>query len=179
MSKLANVYAGALFELANETATQQEILNQSVTLREVFLQNPQFIKILSAPMVEKQEKETLLNSTLGKDINKNLLNCLKVMVQRNAALEIVLMLEEFEALYNQQNNIEKVVAITAVALSQEMHNQLTEKLQKVTGKTILLENRVDESCIGGVVLEMSDYQIDDTIAQKLALLKEQLKNINH
>ena len=81
-------------------------------------------------------------------------------------------------LYNDYNNIEKATAITAVPMSEELKNRLAEKLQAVTGKKIILTNKVDESCIGGVVLEMNDVQYNDSIAEKLNSLKQQLKSIN-
>ena len=60
----------------------------------------------------------------------------------------------------------------------EIKAKLTEKLEKTTGKKILLTNRVDPDCLGGVILQFSDMQINDSIAQKLETLKNQLKNIN-
>ena len=58
-----------------------------------------------------------------------------------------------------------------------MKNKLCEKLAKVTGKKIILTNKVDPSVLGGVVLEFSDKQYNDSIANKLNELKVRLKRI--
>ena len=58
-----------------------------------------------------------------------------------------------------------------------MKNKLCEKLAKVTGEKIILTNKVDPSVIGGVVLEFSDKQYNDSIANKLNELKVRLKKI--
>ena len=103
---------------------------------------------------------------------------MKVMIQRKDAAVLVESFEQYEKLYNKHFNIEKAVAVTAVPMSRELQARLTEKLEKVTGKTIVLTNKVDENCLGGVILQFSDMQINDSIAQKLETLKNQLKNIN-
>lgn len=177
MSKLANVYAGALFEIAQESSETEEILQQSAQLLTIFNENPQFEKLLSAPIVEKEEKLALLDKVFAGRVNTHLLNYMKVMTQRKCALELSQSFLEYEKLYNQYNNIEKVTAITAVPLSEDMSSKLETKLKHITGKTILLKNKVDENCIGGVILELNDEQIDDSIQQKLNTLKLQLRSI--
>ena len=99
---------------------------------------------------------------------------LPILVERKNALALADSFKEYVKMYNQHNNIETVIATTAIPLSQDMSAKLKEKLEKITGKTILLENVVDTNCIGGVVLTLSDTQIDDSIQQKLTTLKKQL-----
>jgi F0F1-type ATP synthase delta subunit len=50
-----------------------------------------------------------------------------------------------------------------------------DKLQSLTGKKILLTNKVDPACLGGAVLLMEDMQFNDSISNKLETLKNQLK----
>ena len=46
----------------------------------------------------------------------------------------------------------------------------------MTGKKILLTNKVDEKCLGGVILEFSTMQLDDSIASKLEELRDRLRH---
>ena len=178
MSNLSSAYADALFEIALEENIPQEILQQTELIVQVIKENPDFTRVLAAPMVTKEEKTDFVDKVFGGNINKNLLNFIKVMIQRKDAAVLVESFEQYEKMYNKHFNIEKAVAVTAVPMSRELQAKLTEKLEKTTGKTIILTNRVDESCLGGVILQFSDTQINDSIAQKLETLKNQLKNIN-
>ncbi len=178
MSNLSNSYSDALFELAMEENIGQEILRQSAVLLDVMDENPGFEKLLRAPTVTKEEKENLVHNIFADKINRNLLNYLKVMIIRGDSRQLRESLVNYEKLYNRHFGIEKAVAVTAVPMSQALQDKLKEKLEKITGKKILLINTVDENCLGGVVLQLESMQIDDSIAQKLTALKNQLKNIN-
>ena len=178
MSNLSSSYASALFELSLEENILDSVMQQSAMLAQIVNSNEDFYKLLNAPTVTKEEKIALMDKVFGRQIDKRLLNFVKVMISRKEALRLKDSLKEFEDLYNTHNNIEKATAITAVPMSEELKNRLAEKLQAVTGKKIILTNKVDESCIGGVVLEMNDVQYNDSIAEKLNSLKQQLKSIN-
>ena len=71
---------------------------------------------------------------------------------------------------------EKAVAVTAVPMTEQAIARLTEKLEKMTGKKIILTNKVDEKCLGGVILEFSTMQLDDSIASKLEELRDRLRH---
>ncbi len=178
MSNLSNSYSDALFEIAMEENIEREILQQSAVLLAAMDENPGFEKLLRAPTVTKDEKEKLVDGIFADKLNRNLLNYLKVMIARGDSLRLRESLVNYEKLYNGHFGIEKAVAVTAVPMSPALQDKLREKLEKITGKKILLTNTVDESCIGGVILQLESMQIDDSIAQKLNTLKNQLKKIN-
>ena len=175
MSNISKAYADALFELSIEENILEEIMQQTQSLAEILSQNSDFVKLLGAPTVTKEEKITIADNVFSGKINKNLLNFIKVMIQRKDTAEIKASFADFEKLYNQHNNIEKAVAITAVAMSDELKAKLVDKLQSITGKKIVLTNKVDPACLGGVILQMEDMQFNDSISNKLETLKNQLK----
>ena len=175
MSNISKAYADALFELSIEENILEEIMQQTQSLAEILSQNSDFVKLLGAPTVTKEEKITIADNVFSGKINKNLLNFIKVMIQRKDIAEIKASFADFEKLYNQHNNIEKAVAITAVAMSDELKAKLVDKLQSITGKKIVLTNKVDPACLGGVILQMEDMQFNDSISNKLETLKNQLK----
>ncbi len=177
MSNLAATYADALFEIAKEENILDEIMSQGREVSALLAATPDMMKILNTPTVSKDEKVSLIDKVFSGNVNVNLLNFMKVMAERKNTGELVESFAEFEKLYNKFNNIEKAVAITAVPLSEELSGKLTAKLEQVTGKKIILTNKVDPSCLGGIILEFSDKQYNDSIANKLANLRSQLKNI--
>lgn len=177
MNKLANVYANALFEISLEEKLDKEILTETQVLKTVLQQNPQLVSVLCAPMISKEEKTEVINNSFKDNVNTYLLNFIKIMVDRKAANLLPESFDAFETIYNKHYNIEKVTATTAVAMSSELCKKLTDKLTKTLGKTILLENKVDKDCIGGVLLKFSDEQVDDSIAQKLKAFKIELAKI--
>lgn len=175
MSNISKAYADALFELSIEENILDEIMEEIGGLSQIFSQNADFVKLLNAPTVTKEEKCQITDNVFSGKINKNLLNFIKVMIGRKDTAEIKASFTDFEKLYNRHNNIEKAVATTAVPMSEELKEKLVEKLKSLTGKNILLTNRVDPACLGGVILQMEDIQFNDSISAKLETLKNQLK----
>ena len=175
MSNISKAYADALFELSIEENILDEIKDQTALLSQVLDDNADFVKLLNAPTVTKEEKINLTDGVFSTKINKHLLNFIKVMIQRKDTAEMKNSFTDFEKLYNKHNNIEKAVAITAVAMSEELKTKLVDKLQASTGKNIVLTNKVDPACLGGVILQLEDKQFNDSISGKLETLKNQLK----
>ncbi len=175
MSNISKAYADALFELSIEENILDEIKQQTELLGEVMAQNADFVKLLNAPTVTKEEKTALADNIFSGKINKNLLNFIKVMIQRKDTAEMKASFTDFEKMYNKHNNIEKAVATTAVPMSDELKAKLVDKLQALTGKNIQLTNNVDPDCLGGVILQFNDMQFNDSISAKLDTLKNQLK----
>lgn len=178
MSNLSSAYADALFEIATEENKLDDILSQSVSIMEILNENHDFLKLLNTPTVTKEEKADFVDKVFKDKIDICLLNYIKVMIQRKDTQRLIDSFKTFEKMYNKHNNIEKAVATTAIPMSDELKDKLVAKLEKITGKKIILTNKVDESCIGGVILEFSDTQYNDSISQKLDTLKKQLKHIN-
>ncbi len=175
MSNLSSAYADALFEIATEENKLDDILSQSFSIMEILNENHDFLKLLNTPTVTKEEKTDFVDKVFKDKIDISLLNYIKVMIQRKDTQRLTDSFKAFEKMYNKHNNIEKAVATTAIPMNDELKNKLVEKLEKITGKKIILTNKVEESCIGGVILEFSDTQYNDSILQKLNTLKKQLK----
>ena len=55
MTEFASAYGSALYDLAAETNTLDEILAELKVLTAVFKENADFVKILDAPMISKKE----------------------------------------------------------------------------------------------------------------------------
>ena len=82
----------------------------------------------------------------------------------------------YREVYNRDHGILEVCAVTAVPLTAQQTEKLTQKLIRVTGKTIDLQNRVDPSCLGGIRLDYDGKRLDDTIANRLASIGALLKS---
>ena len=177
MTEFASAYGSALYDIAAETNTLDEILEQTKVIVSVFKENPDFVKILDAPMISKKEKLNVVDETFKGKVNVYLLNFMKILVERGGFIEFENCAAVYEKQYNKNKNIEKVVAVTAIPLSESLSEKLTKKLEAVTGKTIVLENQVDPGCMGGVVLRLENSQIDGSVKTRLEAKKSQMFSI--
>jgi F-type H+-transporting ATPase subunit delta len=63
---------------------------------------------------------------------------------------------------------------TAVALTQEQEQRLTETLARIYGRTVGLQVTVDPSVLGGLIVQVGDEVIDGSIAHRLEVAGRRL-----
>jgi F-type H+-transporting ATPase subunit delta len=63
---------------------------------------------------------------------------------------------------------------TAKPLADELVDKLVKKLEEKTGGKIVLKERVDESCIGGIIIENDSMRIDSSVKTELSNMKKAL-----
>ncbi len=176
MTQIASVYGEALYSLAKEENLSQVILEEMQVLSQAFSQEPVFLRLLSAPNLSKQERCAILDDSFRGKVQPYLLNFLKILTEKGYVRHFFGCCDAYRELYNLDNNILPVQAVTAVPLTNAQTQKLTEKLGKLTGKTVQLQNRVDPRCLGGVRLDYDGKRVDGTVANQLDALRSLLKN---
>ncbi len=63
---------------------------------------------------------------------------------------------------------------TATKLDKSTQSQVQQALERMTGKKIMLETRVQPNILGGVVARVGDQVIDGSVERRLKLLQQQL-----
>ena len=65
--------------------------------------------------------------------------------------------------------------VTAVALSDSRKVELKERLEKQTGKKLVLDYATNAEILGGLVLQIGDSVLDASLRAQLNILKETIK----
>ena len=168
-------YAEALYSLANEENCVEEIYEQIGGVKFAFSDNPQFAKILDRPCFASDERDALIDRCF-KDVNINLLNCIKVMSKRRVSVDFVQMADEFMKLYRKEYGIELVSVITAVPLSDDMREKLKLRLEEKLSKKVILSATVDPSIMGGIIVRTENSQMDSSVKTRLDDVEKQIKS---
>ena len=176
MTQVGNVYGEALYDLARSENLDSQILAEITALKEGFSQEPDFLRLMAAPNVPKEERCQILDSSFRGQVHPYLLNFLKILTEKNYIRYFSDCCDAFAQRYRQDNGIVRVTAVTAVELSAEQTQKLTEKLSRITGKKIELCNRIDPTCLGGVRLDYDGQRLDDTVSHRLDAIRDLLKN---
>ncbi len=171
---IAQRYAVSLFEVAKEEHIQDEILENIKFLQGIFKENYDFFRLMNIPTVPKEEKISLIDNVFNGNINIYVLNFLKILAEKGRINYFFEIASFFKKLYNKENNIKEVVAVTAVPLNENLKSKLINKLQEITGKRIIMQNETDASILGGVILKMEDDQFDGSVKGRLDNLKSVL-----
>ena len=176
MSEVASAYGEALYSLAREEGLSAQILQELTALDSSFRQEPGFLRLLRSPNLSKQERCNILDDCFRGKINPYVLNFLKILTEKGYSGHFSACCVAYKKLYNQDNGILPVTAVSAVPLTENQQRKLTDKLSRLTGKTIELVCRVDPSVLGGMRLDYDGKQLDDTVAHRLDSVRGLLHN---
>ena len=176
MTQIANVYAQALYTLAKDEGAENTVLEQLKALDESFSQEPQFLRLMAAPNLSKEERCEILDKSFRDKVHPYALNFMKLLTRKGYMRYFGDCCKAYRELYYEDNGILEVSAVTAVALTQEQSAKLKDKLAAITGKTIELNSRTDPSCLGGVRLDFDGKRLDGTVKNRLDSIAALLKN---
>ena len=176
MTGPGSVYGQALYDLAAEENLTAPILEQMRALADSFRAEPDFIRLLSSPTLSKEERCGILDDSFRGHIHIYLLNLLKLLTERGYMRAFNECFRTFTENYYADNNMLEVTAVTAVPLTEKQRLALMDKLTAITGKTILLQSRVDTACLGGMRLDYDGQRLDDTVSHRLDSIRDLLKN---
>ena len=176
MTQAANTYGQALYDLAKEEGLGKSILEELAVLKDVFTQNPQYCKLLSAPDIPKQERCGVLDEAFRGRTHPYVLNFLKILTEKGYIRQFPDCCDAYRSFYNEDNGILVVKAVSAIALSEAQVQKLTAKLEATTGKKIDLQCSVDAAVLGGLRLSYDGKQVDGTVSSRMDAISKLLKN---
>ena len=176
MTGVGSVYGEALYDLARSEALEDQILSQITVLDESFRQEPQFLRLLAAPSLSKEERCAVLDRSFREKVHPYVLNFLKILTEKGYIRQFPGCCEAYRSFYNEANGILVVKAVSAVALSAAQTEKLTAKLEATTGKQIDLQCTVDPAVLGGLRLSYSGMLMDGTVKNRLDAISKLLKN---
>ncbi|WP_434798035.1 F0F1 ATP synthase subunit delta [Terrisporobacter vanillatitrophus] len=174
---IANRYAEALFQLSEDENITKEIYNELHNVIDTVKNNKDLDNVLKSPLVAKVEKVQLIETLFNNKINNNLKNFLKLLVEKGRISSLKSIELTFKQLLNDKNNIIEGTVISAIALTDKKVKELEEKLSKKYNKNVTLENKVDQSILGGVLVRLGNTQIDGSVKTRLDNIKDQLSQV--
>ena len=176
MTQVGNVYAQGLYALAKDELLTKQILEQIQVLESSFLQEPDFLQLLSSPNLPKEERCNIIDKSFRGKVHPYVLNFLKILTEKGYIRCFSDCVASFKMQYNEDNGILPVDVLSAVELTAEQKARLVEKLSKLTGKEIELTNKLDPNCLGGIRLDYDGKRIDGTVRNRLDEIRNLLKN---
>ena len=144
---------------------------------ELIKNNKELDNVLKSPLVAKNEKTQLIEALFNNKINNDLKNFLKILVEKGRISSLKSIELTFKELLNDKHNIIEGTVISAIALTEKQVKELEEKLSKKYNKNVTLENEVDQSILGGVLVRLGNTQIDGSVKTRLNNIKDQLTQV--
>jgi len=168
-------YARALAEVAGESGTTEEVRADLEAFREAFQLHRELRDVLFNPTIPLVVKRDIV-AALARRMNWNssLVNFLFVVLEHSRLHLLDEFAEAYQEVLDERAGIARVKVKSSHALGQEEKKRLQKAMAALAGKDVKLTYTVDDTLLGGVVLQVGSTVYDGTIRSRLEELGRQL-----
>ena len=177
MTKTAELYGGSLYDLAVEENAAAAMMEELDGIRKIFRENPDYIRLLSEPSIPRAERISLIDQAFDGQVHPYVNNFMKVLCREGLIRELTGCIAQFRSRFYKDQNIAEAVVTSAVPLNEKQISALQAKLEKMSGKTILLQQKVDAKVIGGLKVEVDGMQLDGTLENRISTVRRKVTEI--
>jgi F-type H+-transporting ATPase subunit delta len=170
--RVAYRYAKSLMALAIE----QKMLDQSYADMQLIAQtcnnSRDFVVFLRSPVVKADKKINVINTVFGGRLGTLSSGFIRIITAHRREKYLAEIANSFVDQYREYNKIAKAEIVTAVPLDDALRNRIREIVKKTEGREVVIEEKVDPSIIGGIIVRVGDRRYDGSIMRKLRLLRK-------
>jgi F-type H+-transporting ATPase subunit delta len=175
--RLATRYAKSLLDLAIERGELEQVYADMLVLQQICKGNPDFVNLLKSPIVKADLKKKIIEAVTTGRISALTASFNALLTTKGRESNLPEIVGSFISQYKVYRKIHIVKLVTAVPISDGVRKTIVEQVKRASGfETIELQEKVDESLIGGFVLQMEDQLVDASIAYDLKNIARQFEN---
>ncbi|MBU6382074.1 MAG: F0F1 ATP synthase subunit delta [Betaproteobacteria bacterium] len=172
-STIARPYAEAAFQQAKQ-ASDLAGWSRMIARLAAGLQDPATSRILANPAFASEKLVQVLAEVCGA-YSAEQKNFLQLLVSNERLAVAAPLADAFEALRNAHEQVVDAHIVSAFPLDALQQQSLMDVLRAKYGKQVKLSVEVDESLIGGVVIQIGDEVMDASIRGKVSQLADALR----
>jgi F-type H+-transporting ATPase subunit delta len=173
-SKAAGRYAKSLLDLAEDTQSASAVFEDFSALQTVFKKNRELAAVLNSPIISGSKKAAILNKLFKGKVHKLTYSFFDLLNRKHRESQLAAIVESFIELYNLRRGLSRATVISAVPLTPQNRSMVQAYVERVSGKKIELDEKVDASIIGGLKIKIGDLLLDSSIATQLKTVQEKL-----
>jgi len=168
-------YAKAILDIAVDKKATDAVEKDMRAVVSTISNSKELKNLLASPIIKGEAKKKALTKIFkgSHAITEGMINLLvdnkRIGMLNEVALKYIIINEQLKGQ-------DVAVVTTVVSLTKDLEKKVLAKLAKITGNKVTIENKLDESIIGGFVLRVGDLQFDASVANKLSNLKREFTN---
>lgn len=176
ISGIAGRYANALFELALDEKAIDRVQKDLSSFGDMLGSSSDMQRLVTSPVFTAEEQGGAIDAILAKAGIKGIAANFLGLVARNRRLFAVDdMIKAYRALVADHRGEVTAEVTTAAKLTPAQTKSLQSELDKAIGKKVQIDQQVDPTLLGGMIVKVGSRMIDSSIRTKLDNMKLAMK----
>lgn len=178
LSGLAGRYAVALFELAEEEKTLDQVAEELDALGALLEESEELQVLTTSPVISRANQSAAMAEMVkAVGFSKTVANFIGVVTANRRLDQLANIINEFGRLLSHHRGEVNASVTTAYKLDQSQLDALSAKLKSMVGSDVNVEADVDNELLGGMVVRVGSRMIDSSLKTKLANLEATMKEV--
>jgi ATP synthase F1 delta subunit len=173
VEEVAEVYARALFEAADDKQVLDPVHDQLGQFADALNQNRELVQFFFSPYFSVDQKKDGLHRAV-EGAEPVFMNFLEALLERHRMPVIFRIRSRFDRLWEDEHKLLPVEVTSAVQLDEGTVSSIGESIGKQLDRTVELSSSVDPNIIGGIVLRVGNFVLDASIRGRLEKLRQQV-----
>ena len=175
---IAERYATAIFELAQESKSLPKLESNLTDLANALDDSADLRDLIASPVVSREDQGKAIAAIADKmGLVPDLQNGLALMSRKRRLFVLPQLINQLRAMIAEAKGEMTADVVSATKLSAAQSKKLAETLKKTVGKDVKINATVDESLIGGLVVKVGSKMIDTSIRSRLNSLQNAMKEV--
>lgn len=176
VSGVAGRYAAAFFDLARDSSAIDKIEGELISLQAAIDGSADLQSFLRSPVYDRTEQVNAVTALAERAGYAPLTgNFLKLVAKNRRLFALEDMIRAFHALAAADRGEVSAEAMTAAPMNDDQIKALRLEIERMVGKAVNLETRVDPDLLGGLVVKIGSKMVDASLKTKLNRLKTVMK----
>ncbi len=176
VSGLADRYAAALFDLADEQKLLDQVAGDLRQLRDMLNESGDLRRLVRSPILSRAEQGKAVNAVAERAGFAALTrNFLGLVAQNRRLFAVPGMIAAFLGRLAARRGEITAEVTAAQELTAAQRDAVTEQLKKAMGSKVAVDVRVDPALLGGIVVKIGSRMVDASLRSKLHRLQLAMK----
>lgn len=177
-SGISGRYATALFELAREADQIDGLEGDLNALDSALSESDDLRQLISSPAYSRDQQGRGMAAVAEKmGLSPLTANTLGLMATKRRLFVLPAVIRDVQRLIADYRGIVTAEVRAATPLSEAQSKALAAALHEAAGREVKINTTVDESLIGGLVVQLGSRMIDTSVRAKLDSLKNVMKEV--
>ncbi len=172
-SEISQRYALALYELSKDRNQTEEFVSNIINFMKIINSSEDLKNFVKNPTYSVESQRIIFEKILTlKNFNKMVKNFFLILIAKKRIFFLDTIIEEFLKLISHKRGEISGSLISSKKIDEKTILNIEREISENIKRSIKLKSKIDESLIGGIVIQIGSLMIDTSIKNKLQKYKK-------